>query len=234
MERLLQDIQLQTELMRKRSQEAKLEGKKYYDWKAATNVKFYVGQRVHLAKRIQKEGRGQKWRKRYTGPLRIVKRLTETTFKLRSIYDQQPKTYTVHCNRMKHAYEADTIVTAQRRQRRTRGDQDSGEEVRWSDLTTSTGESCSDSSQQGEDAGKKGRSVRARRKLGPTPAQDKPQQRARDGASPARPTPAPAVPSAGSGARSDRESTESGPKEPPAPPQPKSRANPRYNFRPLK
>ncbi|KAK3916483.1 Retrovirus-related Pol polyprotein from transposon 412 [Frankliniella fusca] len=138
-EKLLQDMSLSTELLRQENIKAKQEGKQYYDRRAGEDVKFYVGQRVYLAVKVKKKGLGRKWRRRYSGPWRIVERLSPTTFKIRTIFEQKPQVYTVHCNRLKHAYEYDNLLTAERRRRRT---QDLAEDTDGPDLealSTSSG-----------------------------------------------------------------------------------------------
>ncbi|KAJ1519187.1 hypothetical protein ONE63_011207 [Megalurothrips usitatus] len=145
MERLLQDMQVSSAALRRQNQRAKREAKLQYD-KRTGPVKFFVGERVYLAVRVPTKGLGRKWSKRYRGPFRIEQRHGDTTFTIRSLFDARPVRHTVHCNRLKHAYECDNLLTANRRSRRTRHAEDAGDDgTPWQDVPTSSGSETSPS-----------------------------------------------------------------------------------------
>jgi len=143
-ETLLQDMKVTTDTIRRQNETAKVEAKDYYD-RRTQDHSFAVGQRVPA------KGLGRKWRKRYDGPFRITDRLDATTFRIRSIFDGKPRVTTVHSNRLKHAYEPDNVVTAQRRRHRVRNAADADSAPALAELQTSTGGE-SDVSEGVEDA----------------------------------------------------------------------------------
>ena len=73
-----------------------------YDQKA-TNIKFDVGDLVMIKNGVKRAGKAKKLQPKFTGPFKLVEKLSEVTFRVKNRGDK--KGTVIHVNRMKKFFE---------------------------------------------------------------------------------------------------------------------------------